>query len=504
MPTRLPFNSLLVPVRRTAARLVPSRLARYPAAILLLPLRPARADWAALPHGALLRDLYGRKVRKEGDSFQTRVGDHAETLLIVACTPARASTFERLQTAGKLARSVMESEPSSLLLWQRGCAQEAADAALNATVAALEAQAFRFATFKSKAKRRPALARIDLAAANALPGLDLTLASAAGNNLARWLTALPPNILDAGAYRRLLRDFARRLGLSYKFYGERELRRLGAGAFLAVSRGNATRDAGIVRLAYRPRGTRAPALALVGKGVCFDTGGTNLKPHKSMLDMHIDMEGSAVAVGSLYALHALRSPAAADCWLAITENRTGPLAFKPQDVVRAHNGTTIQVIHTDAEGRMIMADALSLAARNRPHAIIDYATLTGACVYALTERYSGAFTNRPFARELIEAAGASSGERVWCFPMDKDFDTDLESAVADVMQCSADSKGDHILAARFLSRFVPETIPWLHLDLAAGSRHGGLAHIQTDITGFGVRYTLDLVRRGWPPATADR
>ncbi|MGO9038348.1 MAG: M17 family metallopeptidase [Steroidobacteraceae bacterium] len=504
MPTRLPFNSLLVPVRRTAARLVPSRLARYPAAILLLPLRPARADWAALPHGALLRDLYGRKVRKEGDSFQTRVGDHAETLLIVACTPARASTFERLQTAGKLARSVMESEPSSLLLWQRGCAQEAADAALNATVAALEAQAFRFATFKSKAKRRPALARIDLAAANALPGLDLTLASAAGNNLARWLTALPPNILDAGAYRRLLRDFARRLGLSYKFYGERELRRLGAGAFLAVSRGNATRDAGIVRLAYRPRGARAPALALVGKGVCFDTGGTNLKPHKGMLDMHIDMEGSAVAVGSLYALHALRSPAAADCWLAITENRTGPLAFKPQDVVRAHNGTTIQVIHTDAEGRMIMADALSLAARNRPHAIIDYATLTGACVYALTERYSGAFTNRPFARELIEAAGASSGERVWCFPMDKDFDTDLESAVADVMQCSADSKGDHILAARFLSRFVPETIPWLHLDLAAGSRHGGLAHIQTDITGFGVRYTLDLVRRGWPPATADR
>ncbi len=504
MPTRLPFNSLLVPVRRTAARLVPSRLARYPAAILLLPLRPARADWAALPHGALLRDLYGRKVRKEGDSFQTRVGDHAETLLIVACTPARASTFERLQTAGKLARSVMESEPSSLLLWQRGCAQEAADAALNATVAALEAQAFRFATFKSKAKRRPALARIDLAAANALPGLDLTLASAAGNNLARWLTALPPNILDAGAYRRLLRDFARRLGLSYKFYGERELRRLGAGAFLAVSRGNATRDAGIVRLAYRPRGARAPALALVGKGVCFDTGGTNLKPHKGMLDMHIDMEGSAVAVGSLYALHALRSPAAADCWLAITENRTGPLAFKPQDVVRAHNGTTIQVIHTDAEGRMIMADALSLAARNRPHAIIDYATLTGACVYELTERYSGAFTNRPFARELIEAAGASSGERVWCFPMDKDFDTDLESAVADVMQCSADSKGDHILAARFLSRFVPETIPWLHLDLAAGSRHGGLAHIQTDITGFGVRYTLDLVRRGWPPATADR
>ena len=153
---------------------------------------------------------------------------------------------------------------------------------------------------------------------------------------------------------------------------------------------------------------------------------------------------------------------------------------------------------------MILADTLSLAARNKPRAMIDYATLTGACVYALTERYSGAFTNRPAARDLIEAAGTASGERVWCFPMDKDFDTDLESTVADVMQCTTDSKGDHILAARFLNRFVPDAIAWLHLDLAAGSRHGGLAHIQSEITGFGVRYTLDLLRRGWPPAPAAR
>jgi leucyl aminopeptidase len=311
---------------------------------------------------------------------------------------------------------------------------------------------------------------------------------------------LPPNTLDARGYRILLQELSRRLKLRFKFYGEAALKRLGAGAFLAVSRGNGTRDAGIAHLSYRPRGATAPALSLVGKGICFDTGGTNLKPHKSMLDMHIDMEGSAVAVGSLYALHALRSPLAVDCWLAITENRIGPLAYKPQDVVRAHNGTTIQVIHTDAEGRMVLADALSLAAARRPRAIIDYATLTGACVYALTERYSGAFTNRPEARDLIESAGTSSGERVWCFPMDADYDTDLESSVADVLQCAAEGKGDHILAARFLSRFVPKEIAWLHLDLAAGSRHGGLAHIATEITGFGVRYTLDLVRRGWPPA----
>lgn len=499
-PIRLPFNSLLIPTQQTAARVAPSKLARYSAAVVFLPLKPSARDWAALPHGALLRELYARRIRKEGDCCQLRVGARAETLLIAACLAARATPFERLQAAGKLARPLLECEPQSLLLWQQGCDREPVHAMFHAAVAAIQAGAFRLATFKSKPKPRTAFARLDIALEGKLPQLEHTLASSAGNNIARWLTALPPNTLDAAGYRRILKDLARRLRLGYQFYGESHLKRLGAGAFLAVSQGNAARDAGIVRMTYRPRGAGAPAVSLVGKGICFDTGGTNLKPHKGMLDMHTDMEGSAVAVGSLYALHALRSPLSVDCWLAITENRIGPRAYKPQDVIRAHNGTTIQVIHTDAEGRMVLADTLSLAARSKPRTIIDYATLTGACIYALTERYSGAFTNRPESRDLIESAGVRSGERVWCFPMDKDFDTDIESAVADIMQCSPDSKGDHILASRFLSRFVPKEVAWLHLDLSAGARHGGLAHVATEITGFGVRYTLELLRRGWPPA----
>jgi leucyl aminopeptidase len=502
MPTRLPLDRLLVPVRQIGARVSPSILARYASALLFLPLSPSDGDWEALPSAVLLRALFERKVRKAGDTFHLRVGPQAQTLLVVACLADEAGTFERLQAAGKLARSALEGDPKSLLVWQQGCARAAADATFNAIIAALEAAAFRFATFKSKPKSRTRLLGIDLARRGKLHELDLTLATAAGNNLARWLTALPPNTLDAGAYRRLLKQIAQRLKLGFKFHGEAQLKRLGCGAFLAVARGNGTRDAGIAMLSYRPRGAAAPAVSLVGKGICFDTGGTNLKAHKGMLLMHTDMEGSAVALGSLYALHALRSPLSVDCWLAITENRIGPFAYKPQDVVRAANGTTIQVIHTDAEGRMVLADALCLAAAKKPRAIIDYATLTGACVYALTERYSGAFTNRPEARAMIESAGISSGERVWCFPMDVDFDTDLESSVADVLQCSADGKGDHILAARFLSRFVPNDIAWLHLDLAAGMRHGGLAHIATEITGFGVRYTLDLLRRGWPSPAA--
>jgi len=145
---------------------------------------------------------------------------------------------------------------------------------------------------------------------------------------------------------------------------------------------------------------------------------------------------------------------------------------------------------------MVLADTLAIAARERPELIVDFATLTGACVNALTERYSGAFTNRPEWHEAIRAAGNRSGERVWPFPMDEDYDSDLESPIADVLQCTPDSKGDHILAARFLNRFVPAQVPWIHIDLAASNRNGGLGHVPTDITGFGVRYTVELLDSG--------
>jgi leucyl aminopeptidase len=494
----LPFDDLMIPVRQSGARLNEAMLKRFSCVLLHLPASVSDVDWNALPQGALLRRLYQARPRKSGDYFHVRVGTSSDTDLWVLIVGHEVSPFKRLQDAGKFARAALAGQPAGVLLAQHGLAEDVAASVLLASVAALQAAAFRLPQFKSAVKRAPRIGSLQIAHTKKLKDLAQTQASAAGNNLARWLTALPANILDAHTYRTLARQFAKRLGLGFKFYGEPQLKRLGAGAFLAVSQGNANRDAGIVRLTYRPRGARSATVSLVGKGICFDTGGTNLKPHKSMLDMHTDMEGSAVALGSLYALCLLKHAQPLDCWLAITENRIGAKAYKPQDVVRAANGTTIQVIHTDAEGRMVLADALCLAARANPQGIIDYATLTGACVYALTERYSGAFTNRPGARGLIETAGVSSGERVWCFPMDDDYETDLESGIADVMQCAVEGRGDHILAARFLKRFVPEKTAWLHLDLSAGTRSGGLAHIGTDITGFGVRYTLELLRRGWP------
>ena len=502
MPPRLPLNLLTVPVKTRNARLGDNAIARYSAAILLLPAEISDAKLAALPQASALRSVHSQKSRRGDHVLTTRLGARAQTLLVVAYIAPTSSTFERLQLAQKCARMALECEPEKVLIYHAIDNGTVKDSALLATIAALQAAAFRLASFKSKPKRISPLRQIDIAGAGRIADLNLTLATSAGNNLARWLTALPPSELDARAYRRYLQQYAAKFSLTYKFYSEAQLKRLGAGAFLAVSQGNHTRDAGIVCLSYRPTRAAAPEVSLVGKGICFDTGGTNLKSHKGMLDMHIDMEGSAVALGSLHALIQMDSKTPVDCWLAITENRIGPAAYKPQDIVRALNGTTIQIIHTDAEGRLVLADTLALAARKKPHAIIDYATLTGACLHALTERYSGAFTNRLSQRDQIESAGTRSGERVWCFPMDADFDTDIDSSVADVMQCAVEGKGDHILASRFLSRFVPKEVPWLHIDLAAGMRHGGLGHIGTDITGFGVRFTLELLRSGWPQARA--
>jgi leucyl aminopeptidase len=311
-------------------------------------------------------------------------------------------------------------------------------------------------------------------------------------------------VLTAATYRGVLERLAAQHGLRYRFLNEARLRKLGAGAFLAVSQGNPDRDAGIAHLSYRLRRGKNAKLALVGKGVLFDTGGTNLKPFKGMLDMHTDMQGSAVALGTLLALASLEAPFGVDAWLAISANNIGPSSYKSQDIVHAANGTSIQVIHTDAEGRMVLADTLALASREKPDLIVDYATLTGTCIVALTERYSGVFTNRAAANGDLLQVGARSGERVWPFPMDDDFDEMIKSDVADVKQCSAETEGDHIVAARFLQRFVPNEIPWVHVDLSAGSHKGGLAHVPSEITGFGVGFTLELLRGTTPAELAKR
>ncbi|WP_157071765.1 M17 family metallopeptidase [Steroidobacter denitrificans] len=440
--------------------------------------------------------------------------------LVLAFAKADLSAFERLNLAARAWKALAAPSGARIVLSAHGLAPASAAGMLEALLAAALAGSAPMPTCKSQPRDKNTPSRFILAGATA-EKVDTARCNAIdrGNHLARWLTMLPPNVLDSANYPRILRRLARQHGWQCSFLDETALRRLGAGAFLAVSRANRHRRAGIVRLHYRGTGRRAAAaetlrsLALVGKGICFDTGGINLKTHKGMYRMHEDMQGSAVAVGTLLALSELKVPYDIDCWLAITENEIGAHAFRPQEVVQAANGTSIQIVHSDAEGRMVLADTLALAAgarrisrtgmpaARRPDLLIDFATLTGACIGALTERYSGIFTNRADWNGVLERHGRDCGERVWPFPMDEDFDSELESPIADILQCAMDGKGDHILAARFLNRFVPAEIPWIHLDLAAANRTGGLGHIPTDCTGFGVRYvtTLLLERSLWPP-----
>lgn len=319
-------------------------------------------------------------------------------------------------------------------------------------------------------------------------------AQAEGNFLARGLTVLPPNELSPGAYREQIKKLAACESWQYEEYTFDQLRELGAGAFVAVAQGSPVQDAAIVHLRRRIGKEQSDkTIALVGKGICFDTGGHNLKPAKYMYGMHEDMNGSAVALGVLLAATRSNLPINIDCWLAIAQNHIGPQAFKQNDVITALNGTTIEIMHTDAEGRLVLADTLALAAKEKPDLIIDYATLTGSLITALGSRYSGIFTNRDYLAQNAVMVGQTSGERVCVFPVDKDYEVDLESKIADIKQCMIEGDYGHILAACFLRHFV-EDVPWIHLDLSACNHKGGLGAVSTDVTGFGVIWSLHFLR----------
>lgn len=483
-------------VRRLRSQLSEALLARHDAALILCRQIDQAQALAGLPQGAQWQALYTTQRRNGPVSILTTRATGGQPLVLVLA-PEQATAFQRLTLAARAWKALAPPPGARVLLaasTDPALPATAEAAMLEALAAAALAGGAPMPVFKTSPQPEQAPPRLQLLCQSP-PDLNVTTAAHRGNHLARWLTALPPNMLDSAGYRRAIRELARREGWDFTFMDEKVLRRLRAGAFLAVTQANEHRDAGIVRLRYRAAGRarQRKRLSLVGKGICFDTGGINLKPHKSMYQMHQDMQGSAVALGTLLALSRLRVPYDIDCWLAITENEGGARAFRPQQIITASNGLSIQMVHSDAEGRLVLADTLALAAREQPDLLLDYATLTGACVMALTERYSGAFTNRPDWHPALIAAGRDSGERVWPFPMDEDFDSDLEAPAADLLQCALDSKGDHILAARFLNHFVPRQTPWVHLDLAASNRSGGLAHVPTDVTGFGVRYTLELL-----------
>ena len=453
----------------------------------------SRSQWGNLPYGSLLK----QRVEKQSGNKQSlfsELPNKIGTRLTLTHIEADSSPFQLLTQARNLTRHQLKQSPKSIAILLAGFTNEQIPQIVEKQIAALLAAAHTLPSFKSDQTKKNPLTTIHIYGLEKRLDLNRTVAEAEGNNLARDLAVLPGNHLTPTEYRQRASKLAKAHGWKQRFYDLKSLKKKGAGAFLAVAQASPIADAGILHLRYSPsKPTKKRALALVGKGICFDTGGVNIKPGAYMYNMHQDMAGSAVALGTLLALSQLKVDFPVDCWLALAENHIGPEAYKPSDVVTALNGTSIEIINTDAEGRMVLADTLTMASRNKPEMIIDYATLTGACTAALSTRYSGAFTNRDDLIPKVIDAGVKSGERVWPFPMDDDFDDAIKSDIADIQQCSSEGQAGHITAARFLQRFVENDTPWIHLDLSAKRRKGGLGHIPTEATGFGVRFTLNLV-----------
>jgi leucyl aminopeptidase len=464
---------------------------RYRHVLCILPANKNALDDTGVPGLATLNRILKRRLMKLDELSTTPLSGEIDNGVLAAWVAVDSTKpiFEQQTAIRKGLALLLQENLEWIAISVHGSAKFRAHAA---ELAIFSAQVnCALLPERKKENKKKFLREIGLFGATLADNGQRQNALACGNTLTRSLTMIPPNELPPVQYRKRIAALAKENGWAHDVYDLKKLRKIGAGAFVAVAQGSAEEDAAIVHLRYRPKNAKQ-TIALVGKGICFDTGGHNLKPAKYMYGMHEDMNGSAVALGALLAASTLKLRVNIDCWLAIAQNHIGPNAYKQNDVVTALNGTTIEIIHTDAEGRMVLADTLTLASRAKPDLIIDYATLTGSMHVALGSRRSGIFANRTEWQARAIEAGERSGERVTAFPLDSDYDVALDSKIADIKQCTDDGNADHILAARFLSKFLDDR-PWIHMDLSASSHTGGLGAVSSDVTGFGVAWTIELL-----------
>ena len=459
--------------------------------LVLLPKNKALPKDVA--HGELLAAVLKRRDMKADELAKSAVAANAAngTLVVWAMLDFEKDTFALQTQVRKSLQLLLDEHPRAIAISASGDATQRQRMAELAVYGAWVNGA-PLPVHKKKDERKP-LQKIELYGFNDKKVFDASKAQAAGNLLCRELTVLPPNELTPGAYRQRVKKLAQENGWKHQEFDMKALRKMGAGAFVAVAQGSDPEDAAIVHLSYQHPKARQ-TVALVGKGICFDTGGHNLKPSRYMHNMHEDMNGSAVALGILLAATQQKLPVNIDCWLALAQNHISPKAYKQNDIVKALNGTSIEVMHTDAEGRMVLADTLTLASRAKPDLMIDFATLTGSMAMALGARYSGVFGTSDELAQRAVSMGKQAGERLCAFPQDEDYEPALDSKVADIKQCTLDGEADHILATRFLRRFVEHDTPWLHVDLSASRCEGGLGSVATEVTGFGVGWGLRMLQ----------
>jgi leucyl aminopeptidase len=419
------------------------------------------------------RDISG----KTGSTLLLRAlpGVAAERVLLVGLGEKNAAETAYLQAVRAAANALKElgAKDAALFLVDMKVGARPVSWNVRHAVLAIREAWYRFDQLKSQKKSpAPALGHVvlPLSAKNELTlALKEAVATADGSELARTLGNLPPNICTPAYLADEARKLAREFKLELDVLERKDMEKLGMGALLAVARGS-HQPPKLIVLRYTGSKGKKP-LAFVGKGITFDTGGISLKPAGEMDEMKFDMSGAGSVLGAIRALAGMRAPVNVVGVIPACENMPGGLATKPGDIATSLSGQTVEILNTDAEGRLILCDALTYAARFNPEKVIDIATLTGACVVALGNVATGLFANDQKLADEVRAAADDAWDRVWQLPLWEDYQEQLRSNFADFANIGG-RPGGAITAACFLARFTRK-LRWAHLDVAGTAWKSG-------------------------------
>ena len=445
---------------------------------------------------AAVLDLAGFEGKAEQVHLQPADGGFAGLVGVGPAADATAATIRRVGAA--VARSCSRHARVAVRL-PDGTGVDGA-AARQALAEGVILGGYRYDALKSSTdgdnagRGAPKLARVDIvgsASAAARDAVQRGAAIAGAVCLARDLSNEPGGSLTAPAFAEKTAAMAREAGLECKVWTTEDIEAGRLGGVLGVNRGS-TQPPRFVEMAYEPEGDPVATLAYVGKGITFDAGGLSIKTAQGMMAMKMDMCGAAAVIGAMSVLPAVAAPARVKGYLPMTDNMLGGDATRPGDVLTIRNGKTIEVLNTDAEGRLILADALSLACEDEPDAIVDLATLTGACMVALGPSIAGLMGNDDSFVDDVRAAADRAGERVWHLPLPADYVKQFDSNVADMKNIGG-PHGGALTAGLILQQFVADDVPWVHLDIAGPARaESDDGEICKGGTGFGVRTLVEL------------
>jgi leucyl aminopeptidase len=456
-----------------------------------LPVFADRLDLAGVDAGRLKRVGFEGKA----DQISVQAGDDPTLVLIGLGDSGRLNATGLRRAAAAFGRSVRRHQVVGLRLDPLAGAGPAPAEATQAVTEGVLLGVYEFLAHKS----HPVPAALETvwllgAGEGAEAGRQRAAIVAEAVIWARDLVNEPGGSLTPAGLARAAVALAEQTGLTVKVRNRKAIKEMGLGGLLGVNRGSANPPR-FVELRWRPEGKSRGRVALVGKGITFDSGGLSLKTGAGMMGMKTDMAGAAAVMAATAATARLGIDVEVRCYVPATDNMTGPDATRPGDVLRLRNGKTIEVLNTDAEGRLVLADALAVASEAQPDAIVDVATLTGACKVALGSRVAGVMGNHDAWLGQVEAASRVSGEAVWRLPLPLEYRKQIESAVADMKNIGGGDAGA-LVAGLILQEFVGENIPWAHLDIAGtASAAGDAGELTKGATGFGTRLLVSLVER---------